>query len=93
MKFSPTFFTFVKINAFTFVAYTLFNYFTFHYFISLQCLYTSYLRLCFSIQQFIYLKKRNEDYLVRDCPYEGELARLDWLARLGEISPSLKNSF
>ena len=48
--------------------------------------------LYFSIQQFIYLKRRNKDYVVRGCSYKGELARLDGLARLGEISSTLKNS-
>ena len=30
---------------------------------------------------------------LRGCSYGGELARLGGLARLGEISPSLKNSY
>ena len=30
---------------------------------------------------------------IRSCSYGGELARLGRLARLGEISPSLRNSY
>ena len=31
--------------------------------------------------------------MLKGCSYGGELARLGGLARLGEISPSLKNSY
>ena len=34
-----------------------------------------------------------EKISIMGCSYEGELARLGGLARLGEISPSLRNSY
>ena len=60
--------------------------------------------LCDQGSQQSYVTRRVKDLLklkgvskekisIMGCSYEGELARLGGLARLGEISPSLRNSY